>query len=271
MTHLTKDSYRRLLSGELPADEARDLARHLDEDCPVCEGFLAQDAGVDALDGRVDAALSALAPPGAGAARGAGNDLEFARIKRQVDAPAVRAPRRAFALAVAAGVLAAGMAGIFTPRAGLDAGAGWDGEKGTAARAVPVRLRFLVVSPGNAVEKGVSGQAVPADAALSFEMDLGRAAEVALVHLPYQGTAEVAWKARLPAGRHELKDGGRSAAISLAGLSGRQRFVLVAAPAGLDDPRALAAAAGGAGYAAARGEAADLAAISVDAVEVVVR
>lgn len=273
MTHLTKESYRRLLGGELPAKEAGDLARHLDDDCPICERFLAEAPEADALDGRVDAALTALAPPGAGDASGAGNDLEFARIRRRVaDAPARRMPRRAFGLAVAAGLLVAGFASLVVPRAGLETRQGWDGEKGragSAARAIPLRLRFLVIAPGDAMQKGVSGQSVPHDASLSFELELGRAAEVALVRVPAQGAPELVWKAALGAGRSELTVGGRPAAYPLSELQGRQRFALVAASGRLDEARALAAATGRAA-AAGRDDGEDLG-LSVDAVEVVVR
>ena len=49
---------------------------------------------------------------------------------------------------------------------------------------VPLKLRFLVLRPGPGsapeIEKGVSGQAVPAEASLQFQVELGREADVVL-------------------------------------------------------------------------------------------
>jgi hypothetical protein len=262
--HLTDATYRGLLDGTLPPGEARALVEHLDGDCETCERFLAERAGADGLDGAVDARLAALAPPGAGA----GNDLEFARIERQLRPPA---PRRRLlpGLALAATVAVAGLAGLFLARPAADRIGRWDGAKGTASEAVPLRLRFLVLTPGEGgppgIEKGLSGQEVPAAASLQFQVELGRAAEVLLLRADAAGNPEVFYRAHLPAGRTEVAVAGQPAAYPLATLAGPQRFLALASDAPID-PADVARAARGA---AARSD--EPQPISLDLVEVKVR
>lgn len=276
--HLTSDLLRGLLDQSLLPPEALRLASHLGADCDTCESFLARRPGADPLDGSVDLLLVRLARPGV---QGRGNDLEFARIQRRLrEAPAaVRRsappPRRRpwTGLAVAAAVLVAGLAGYGLGRAPgrsetpAVAGA-WDGEKGVGLRAVPLRLRFLVLTPAAggppAVEKGLSGQAVSAASSLQFQVELGRPATVLLAR--GGGAPEVFFQARLGAGTHLVSVGGQPAAFPLGGLAGRQRFLAAAAEGPLvaaDLPRALAA-----GSAAAPDGAAP---VSLDVVEVEVR
>ena len=89
--HLDSEALRRLLSGDLPAEEARRWAEHLARDCAECEAVLAAEGEATALDGEADARLLALAPVRA-AERG--NDLEYARIRRAMEgAPARFRPR----------------------------------------------------------------------------------------------------------------------------------------------------------------------------------
>lgn len=286
MEHLTEAIYAKLVRGELPPAEARAWARHLEASCERCEAFLATRPEPDALDARADRALSALGAPGA-----PGNDLEFRRIERRLagaepeddragPGPAAR-PRRLPrpALAAAAGVLVAGLAGawlaIRSPeRPGPPE---WTGEKGAgaAAAAIPVRLRFLVVegaggAAGPDVEKGVPGQAVPAAAKLQFEVELGRAAQVALLRTAPGQAPEVFFRAALPAGRTVITLDGRPAAYPLAGLAGPQRFLAIASAAPLDDAGAARAAER---LGAGRPGAAEpgLEGLSVDAVDVAVQ
>ncbi|BDG01650.1 DUF4384 domain-containing protein [Anaeromyxobacter oryzae] len=266
--HLAEDTYRRLLAGTLPPAEARALAEHLRGDCPVCEAFLAARPAADALDGRADHALGSLRP---GDAADAGNDLEFRRIQRRL----ARAPRlrewRGLGLAAAALVLVAGLAALeWADRRGPLA-PGWDGEKGFSSRAVPVRLRFVVLDPAGGIEKGVAGEAVGAGARLQFELELGRAADVALVRVPARGAPEVFLRERLAPGRTTVSLDGRPAAYPLDGLAGPQRFLAIASPGPLDERSVLAAAAGLAPPARISPDAPGLEGLSLDAVEVVVR
>ncbi|ACG72680.1 conserved hypothetical protein [Anaeromyxobacter sp. K] len=276
MVHLTEPVYARLIRGELPPDEAAAWARHLESGCDACEAFLAARPGPDALDARADRALAALGPPGA-----PGNDLEYRRIEQRLAAEARRAaPRRLPrpALAIAAGVAAAGLAGLWlASRAPERPGRPeWTGEKGMGAApaAAPVRLRFLVVTRGAgapSVEKGVSGQPVPAAASLQFEVELARAAQVALVRAAPGRPPEVFFRESLPAGRTVVAVDGRPAAYPLAELSGPQRFVAISSPAALDEAGIARAAGQVAGGARMEAIAPGLEGLSVDAVDVTVQ
>jgi hypothetical protein len=153
-------------------------------------------------------------------------------------------------LAVAATLVLAGVAELAHRTPAPD---GWDGTKGAGAQVVPLRLRFLVLhaGPGRApeIEKGVSGQAVPAEASLQFQVELGREAEVVLARAA-GGSAEPFFHARLPAGRTVVSVSGQPAAYPLAHLAGPQRFLALAGeqpiePADVD--RAARGAAAGAG------------------------
>ncbi|ABC82184.1 hypothetical protein [Anaeromyxobacter dehalogenans] len=279
MAHLTEPVYAQLIRGELPPDEAAAWARHLTDGCDACEAFLAARPEPDALDARADRALAALGPPGA-----PGNDLEYRRIEQRLAQRAAADPRRAPrrlprpALAVAAGVVAAGLAGLWlASRAPERPGRPeWTGEKGMGAApaAVPVRLRFLVISGGAgapSVEKGVSGQAVPAAASLQFEVELGRAGQVALARVAPGRPPEVFFRASLPAGRTVVSVDGRPAAYPLSDLSGPQRFVAVASPASLDEAAAARAAGQVARGARMEQGVPGLEGLSVDAVDVAVQ
>jgi hypothetical protein len=220
--HLGPETVRRLLTGAIRGAEARDLARHLEAGCEACEAVLAAEGSAAALDGAADQALLRLGPPGE-----PGNDLEWARIRA-----ALRRPERLrrFAGVAAAAVLLFGVGLALRPSPAPDA---WDGLKGAAPGAAGVRLRFSVVSPGPGgphLERGASGSAVPAEAQLLFRAEVGGPAALALLRVGPDG-GEVVWEGRAQvAGPVDVEVGGRPAAVPLRGLSGRQRFVLVAAP-----------------------------------------
>lgn len=271
MTHLTERTYGLLLQGSLPPEDARTVARHLEEACAVCEEFLASRPTADAADGLVERALDALVPAG-----GRGSDLEFAQIERRLrgEAPARRRePRRIASAALAAAVLAAGLAGLVAPRTPPERPA-WDGWKGAPARAIPVRLRFVVVRPGlggtPSLERGVPGQIVPAAASLQFQIEAGRPAHAALVRVPSRGAPEPFWSERIGEGSSAVTLAGAPAAYPLAGLGGPQRFVLLASDEPLDAGRLLRAAAALAPPAPAA-ELPALEGLSLDMVEVEVR
>ena len=272
MTHLTERTYRLLLQGSLPPEEARDVSRHLEEACAVCEEFLASRPAADGADGLVERALDSLAPAG-----GRGDDLEFRRIERRLRGGAIaprRRPRRVAAAAAAAVVLAAGLAGLVLLRAGPERPA-WEGLKGGSAGRLPVRLRFIVVRPSAggapALEKGVSGQAVPSAASLQFEVEAARPVQAALVRLSARGAPEPFWSERIGAGRSPVTLAGGPAAYPLAALEGPQRFVLVASEDGLDPVRVARAAAALAPPARVVAVPPGLEGLSLDIVEVEVR
>jgi hypothetical protein len=247
--------------------EAREIARHLERECRVCEAFLESCGSADALDGQVDGALAALSPE-EGAA---GHDLEFARIERALRTPS---PHRRLApqIALAAAVAVAGVAGLLATRLRPDEAA-WTGEKGVA-RSVPLRLRFVVIEglparPG--AVKGASGEVVDAAASLQFEVELGRPADVALVRIPATSAPEPFFRERLRAGRTGVTVGGAPAAYPLRDLAGPQRFVAIASEAPLDAERIARAAAALAPPGHLAPDAPALDGLSVDVAEVTVR
>ncbi len=266
--HLTIPTYTALLDGTLPETEARELGSHLEAGCEVCERWLAERPTADRLDGDVDLALGALSASNAGANAGAGNDLEFARITRALAAvatPSALRRRWAGGLAVAAALAVAGVAVLVQRGAGPDR---WDGTKGAVAQAVPLRLRFLVLQDGPGpvpgIEKGVSGQAVPAEASLQFQVELGREADVVLARAA-GGSAEPFFHARLPAGRTVVSVSGQPAAYPLAQLTGPQRFLALAGEQPIE-PADVDRAARGSAAGAGPGQP-----ISLDVIEVQVR
>jgi len=268
--HLDRDSYAALRAGTIAPAEARALAGHLAEPCEACEAFLAVTGEADGLDGAVDLALAAAAPP----VGGAGDDLEFARIMKAVRAPARTAsPGRARRLAAAAAALAAvvmiaGVAALLLPE--RFTGERWDGLKGDSAQAVPLRLRFLVVHPGPGgapeVERGVAGQEVPAAASLQFQVSLGRPAYVTLVRAGGRGAGETFFEGRLGTGHHLIEVAGHPAEYPLASLAGPQRFLALASEERIDPADAARAVTLGAGPRRGEGPA-----ISLDVIEVRVR
>lgn len=271
--HLDSGKIAALLDGTLAPDEARALAAHLDGECEQCEGLLSgqmnvySSVNVSRLDGLADACIAAALPP----ASGEGNDLEFARITRARHGLRP-APRRFLPAAIAASLLVAGVAGIVAHQSrapGADL-AGWDGTKGFAPRAIPVRLRFLALGEDGRIEKGVSGEPVGSGSSLLFEVEASRAAHLALARVSPDGT-ELIWHRRVVGGRTQVAVDGKPAAYPLAGLAGTQRFVLVASEGRLDDRRVQQAARALAPPAGISAEAAELDGLSLDVVELFVR
>jgi len=243
--HLDARTHAELLSGTLGPDAARALARHLEAGCEACEAFLAGCERADGIDGRVDGALAAVAwAPDAERPRAAAE--AFGRIERRLAAERALRPgvggrqgrlRRWVPLAAAASVLAAGLAALAL-RAPEPSSSAWDGTKGpepAASAAVPVQLRFLVVAAGGAgdaeLRRGASGDAVPASAALQFEVEVGRAAFVTLVRVPPGGPPEPVWDGAVGPGAVLVTLDGRPAIYRLEGLGGTHRFVALASEA----------------------------------------
>lgn len=275
VTHLTDASYRGLLEGSVPPDEADRLARHLQEDCAECEAFLGSREAVDGLDGQVDQILAALTP----ATARRGDDQELARIERRLrnmDGPPRRS-RRAVPVpmvAAAAAILVAGVAGVVASRWEARRPV-WNGEKGVAARAtVPVRLRILVLKAGGRgveLQKGVSGQTVSASSSLAFEIETGRAADVAIGRIPRRGPPDFFWHRRVGAGRAQVTVGELPAAYPLADSLGTQRFVAIASEARLDAEQLATVATGLAPPARIAADVPGLDGLSYDAVDLEVR
>jgi len=254
LTHLERGTAKRLLAGELPAEEARRLAGHLDGECERCEALLAVES--DGLDGPVDQALLGLGP----AAGQPGNDLEWARIRRRLGGR-----RRGWLVGLAAAAAVVLVAGL-SVQLGRRGPSTWDGLKGAAGAPVSARLRFTVVLAGAepSLARGASGLTIPEEASLLFRVEASGPADLALVRLD---GGELVWQGRAAAaGSIDIEEGGRPAAYPLRGLKGRQRFALVAAPALSAGRLAEARAALAAGAAPPADDP-----ISLDVVEVTVR
>jgi hypothetical protein len=237
--HLDEKTYAALIEGTLAPNEARALSAHLDGDCVQCESFLASQMNVDGLDGAVDGAIARELPPDGGA----GSDLEFAKIARELRGAHPWSRRILCSSAIAASILVAGIAGLVAVGARGSHGpdASWDGTKGLTARPIPVRLRFLEMTRDRQIEKGISGEVVDAEASLLFEVEAARAAYAAIARVSPGGAAELIWHQRIEAGRTQVAVGGRPAAYPLNGLQGPQRFILVASDAPLADLSVLEA------------------------------
>jgi hypothetical protein len=269
MIHLDSHNFAALVAGTLSPDEASALSAHLDGECEQCERFLAERGGVDVLDGSTDAVIARALP----ASSGRGNDLEFARIQREVRRP-VTGWRRAFVpTAVAASLLVAGVAGLvahYTQPPASVVGS-WDGVKGREPRPVPVRLRFLEMQPGGRIDKGISGETVSATSSLIFEVEASRAAAVAIARVSPGAAPELLWRSHVAAGATQVTVDGRPAAYPLSGLAGPHRFVLIASERPIDEARAGAAAAALAPPHALTAEAPELDGLSLDVVDISVR
>jgi hypothetical protein len=228
--HLTAHSYAALLDRTLPGADARGLAAHLEAGCEACERWLSDRPAADRLDGAVDAALLAIPGP----AGGAGSDVEFTRIALALaSAPARSVARRRRTAGVAVAVVVAlAMAGVAGLLLRTRVPPEWDGLKGAGPPAVPLRLRFLVIHPAPGgppeIEKGVTGQVVPGEASLQFQVELGREADVVLARAAGDAI-EPFFHARLPPGRTVVTVDGQPAVYPLSQLAGRQRFLALAA------------------------------------------
>lgn len=260
MMHLDPRTYAALLAGTLPPEEARALSGHLAGDCERCERFLAERGSADALDGAADAAIDRAFPP-----RGLpSDDLAFARLRRRLR-PGPARPRSSLALgALAATLLAFGLTRLLHQPKPDSA---WDGVKGAATHAPELHLRYVLLGAGGETARGGSGDTVPREASLLFELESGSGVEAALARVSPEGRVEIVWRDRIASGRTVLGSAGRASAYPLAGLSGRQRFVLVAGDGPLDPgrvERVVAALVDGGRPAAPGG-------LSYDIVEVTVR
>lgn len=254
LTHLERGTAKRLLAGELGAEEARRLAAHLNGECERCEALLAEEA--DGLDGPVDQALLRLGPA---AGRG-GDDLEWARIRRQLG---VR--RRGWLVGLAAAAAVVLVAGLSVQLERRDPNP-WNGLKGLAGAPVTARLRFTVVLAGAepSLARGASGLTIPEEASLLFRVEASGPADLALFRID---GSELVWQGRaVAAGAMDIEERGRPAAYPLRGLRGRQRFALVAATALGPERLEAARAALAAGAVPPPG-----APLSLDVVEVTVR
>jgi hypothetical protein len=237
--HLDPKTYAGLLAGTLPPAEARALAEHLAGDCEPCERFLAERDRADELDGLGDAAIDRAFPP----RRMPDDALAFARLRRRLrSATGGRRWVRA-AGAIAASLLVVGVAGLLLHRRQPSAppSAAWDGVKGAEVRAPLVRLGLARLDDRGEATRVSSGEPLDRSAKLVFELELDRAADVALARVQPGGDVELLWRSREAAGRTVLGRAGQVSAYPLASHLGPQRFVVVASEGAVDGARLNAA------------------------------
>jgi hypothetical protein len=245
--HLTQHTQRLLLDGRLDPAEARTLAAHLETGCSICESALSA-SRADGVDGMVDVALTRLAPLDPS---DAGNDLEYARIRRRARSPRRVAWRGLGMGALAAGLVVAVAGGLLLVRGRAVTEPRWDGVKGVVptAAAPPVRLSAVSVLAGRGedppfLRKVGRGDLLPDEAILQFQLEVGGASELALARVGRSGEVELFWQGRATeAGKVLLLAAdGRPAGYPLAELSGPQRLVAVASVRRLTERQATAVA-----------------------------
>ncbi|MBF5042551.1 hypothetical protein FGE12_09075 [Aggregicoccus sp. 17bor-14] len=199
------------------------FARHLAEECEVCERFLQESAGPGLLDGQVDRLLLSLAPP----AERPLDEVGFARIRRALAPPARRRWVGAGAAALAAGLVAMVAVRQLQPpplapqEQGVKGAGRLELELSVAARSRSGALRRL--DAGAPVQDAdvllLRYHATEAGTALLFQQRAGSAPEL-LGRFP------------LEAGTHDLAGDAGLAGVGLQGERGPLRLLLVGLPAG---------------------------------------
>lgn len=228
MKHLTPDAWSRLRAGTLAPDERLELLAHLGDDCEQCDTFV---AGVEepVLDGAVDAALASLSR-----APAPGED-RLAAIERKVKRAVLPRRRARWGLALVP-IAAAALAVWFVPRSGEEELSG----QRLKGEATPSLTAVASVVPGAALEPLTARDRWPWTAELFFTYTLTDDAFVYLARVGVDGQVEAFYPPkgmlaeREAAGTRPLTLRGTVQAYALSGLSGRQRFVLLAAPEPLE-------------------------------------
>ncbi|HET9452098.1 MAG TPA: hypothetical protein VFO83_14505 [Aggregicoccus sp.] len=237
--HLDAQSWAALRRRE-PAAVAH-FARHLSAQCDVCEAFLQgapDDLGLEAL---ADDSLGALAGPDAG------EELGWARVRRQLAPAPARRPRRWAPGLV--GLAAAAALALVVVRVGpwREEGAGGFGIKG--ARPVALDLSAAAQLPDGRVLPVREGDTLPPEAVVLLRYATEEARPALLVTRAAEGAPRVLGRFTLQPGTHDLRDeAGELAGVSLEGEQGPLTVALVAALPGAQLPTstdALRAALGG--------------------------
>ncbi|MBF5045995.1 hypothetical protein FGE12_26520 [Aggregicoccus sp. 17bor-14] len=243
--HLDAASWAALQRRE-PAAVAH-FARHLAQPCEVCEAFLAgSPEGGDALEALADESLGALAR------EDAGEELGWARVRRELG-PAVqqqpqrRAPRRAWA-ARAVGLAAVAALALVVVRVAPWRGEQEQGFRIKGQRPVSLELSATVQLPDGRVLPVAEGEPLPPEGVLLLRYTAEEPARALLVMQAAEGAPRVLGRFTLQPGAHDLDEGGELAGVSLEGESGPLTVALVVAPAGesvSEEPAQLQAALAG--------------------------
>ncbi len=237
MEHLSPEALRALESGDA---RTRDyFADHLAAECEVCERFLAELEGPGLLDGRVDRALLALAPPREAAL----DEVGFARIRRALRSGPTR--RWGTALGVGAALAASLAVVVMTQREGAPEYTTEQGIKGATGQ---LELELSVAARGaDGALRRLDPQAVVTDADVLLLRYHASEAGTALLYLQREGEApELLGRFPLNPGTHDLAGEAGLAGVGLQGEAGALRLLLVGVPASqpLDAEAVQAAIAG---------------------------
>lgn len=159
--HLDEERYEAMLAGRPVSPE---LAAHLEEDCEICDAFLASRETTDPLDGVVDEALFGVSDT---ASQPAG-DLTYRRVEQNL-----RGTWRSTAVAVGVAAIAIAAAFALMPREPTQ------NLKGPTD-APRVDLQLMVTNDGTAPTPIADGGKVAVGATVLFRVTLDRAACVGL-------------------------------------------------------------------------------------------
>lgn len=228
MRHLDSDALRALAARE--PDAVAHFREHLAAPCEVCEEFLASAPETDALDGQTDALLLALAPRKEEAPRL--DEVGFARIRRQLRAPAA-APRRwvATVSALAACLLAVVLVTQARKPAVTETPGAWDGRKGAGGR-MALELAVVARDANGALRRLDSDSAVPEGDVLLLRYHATEAGTGLLFQQSSGGPVELLGSFPLEAGTHDLAGPQGLAGVSLEGEHGDMSLWLVGYPTG---------------------------------------
>jgi hypothetical protein len=228
--HLGPESWAALQRREPTA--VAHFARHLQQPCEVCEAFLLhapEGPGVDALEALADETLGAEAAPDAG------EELGWARVRRELELPrpaaapppAQRRPQRRAWAARAVGLAAVAALALVVVRVGP-----WNDEAGgfriKGQRPVALQLSAAAQLPDGRVVPVSDGAALPPEAVLLLRYSTEEATRALLVTQAAGRAPRVLGRFALQAGTHDLAEEGDLAGVSLEGEVGALTVALLA-------------------------------------------
>lgn len=198
---------------------------HLASPCDICEEFLAQHPGTDALDGQVDALLLGLAPRREAPL----DEVGWMRLRKRLRTSAH--PTRRW-VGVAAAVAACLLAVVLVPRliARPSEEQPWDGVKGS--RRIALELAAVARSAEGQLRRLDPGAAVHPEDVLLLRYHATEAGSALLFQQEGDGRPELLGHFSLEAGTHDLAGPQGLTGVSLSGEEGPVTLWLVAAPMG---------------------------------------
>ncbi len=198
---------------------------HLASPCDTCEEFLAQHAGPELLDGRVDALLLGLAPRQEAPL----DEVGWRRLKRRMRTSAHLGRWMGGGLAALAACL---LAVVFVPRlvARPSQQQPGSGVKGTSR--IALELAAVVRSADGQLQRLDPGAVVPPEDVLLLRYHATEAGSALLFQQVGDRHPELLGSFSLEAGTHDLEGPQGLTGVSLSGEQGPVTLWLVASPAG---------------------------------------